>query len=110
MDFILEKHRLKELVCIILFFVNILFTFSNETKQKDETNELKYILSLDVSYAMIALQNSGFGLGINFEYKITDSLSVKYRFGQIVCFSDITIVTIDQQLFISGHSEESIAY
>jgi hypothetical protein len=62
-------------------------------------NELKYIFSLETSYTMIALQYSGFGLGINYEHKLTDFLSVKLRFGQMVCFSDITIITVDQQLF-----------
>jgi hypothetical protein len=66
----------------------------------NKTNELKYLFSLDTSYTMIALQYSGFGLGINYEHKLTDFLSIKIGFGQIVCFSDITVVTIDQQLYL----------
>jgi hypothetical protein len=65
----------------------------------NKTNELKYLFSLYPSYTKIALRYSGFGIGINYEHKLTNFLSIKLGFGQMFCFSEITILTIDQQLY-----------
>jgi hypothetical protein len=95
------SYVMKNLFFSILFCVNILFSFAENVELENKINELKYIFSLDTSYTMIALQHSGFGLGINYEHKLTNFLSIKIGFGQIVCFSDVIIVTIDQQLFLN---------
>jgi hypothetical protein len=100
MYFIKTGDHMKKLFCGVLFFVNILFAFAENTVSENKTNELKYLFSLDTSYTMIALQYSGFGLGVSFEYKLTNFLSIKYLFGQIACFSSITVITIDQQLYL----------
>jgi hypothetical protein len=91
---------LKIIFCGILLSINISFVFAEKMESEYEANELKYMLSFDTSYTMIALQYSGFGLGLSYEHKITDSLSMKLIYGQMVCFSPITVVTIDQQLFL----------
>jgi len=65
-----------------------------------QTDELKYIFSLDTNFTMTALKNYGFGIGINYEHKLTDFLSIRPGFGHMVCFSDITTVTVGIQLFL----------
>jgi hypothetical protein len=92
---------MKRIFYCILFFGNILFIFSEDIEQKNDTNELKYIFSLDSDYTMTALKNYGFGIGINYEHKLTDFLSIKPGFGLMVCFSDITVKIFDLQLFIN---------
>jgi hypothetical protein len=101
MNFIKKKHLIRNLFLSILFCVNILFSFAENIESENKTNELKYIFSLDTSYTVIALQYSGFGLGINYEHKLTDFLSMRLGYGQMVCSSNVTIVTIDQQLFLN---------
>jgi hypothetical protein len=92
MNFIRIKVFIGLLICI-----NISFAFAENT---DSSNDLKYIFSLDMSYAMTSLKYSGFGLGISYEHKLSNLFSIKINFGQMVCFSEIIIVTIDQQLFL----------
>jgi hypothetical protein len=91
----------KKAFYIILFFGNILFIFAENTESENEADEIRYIFSLDTGITMTALQNYGFGIGINYEYKLTDFLSIKPGFGHMVCFSDIIVVTVDLQLFLN---------
>ena len=101
MGFIQKKQKMKILCCGILFFSNILSAFSQEMETKNETNELKYILSLDTGLTITALKNLGFGIGVNYEHKLTDFLSIKPGFGHMACFSDITVLTVNLQLFFN---------
>jgi hypothetical protein len=80
MDFIKIKHYTKILFCGILFCINILLAFSENIEQRNETKELKNIFSLDLGFTIRALQNIGFGIGINYEHKLTDYLSIKPGF------------------------------
>jgi len=64
------------------------------------TKELKHIFSLDTNFTMTALKNYGFGIGVNYEQKLTNFLSIKPGFGHMACFSDITVVTVGIQLFL----------
>ena len=91
---------MKRILCSILFFLNTFFAFTENMELENRTNELKYILSLDTRYTITALKNSGFGIGVSHEHKLTNFLSMKYIFGQMVCFLDTTVLTIDQQLFL----------
>jgi hypothetical protein len=85
---------MKIALCVVLFFINIVFTFA-------ENAELKYIWSLDTGLTMTALQNSGFGIGVNYEHKVTDFLSIKPGLGLMVIFSDTTVVAFDSQLLLN---------
>lgn len=91
---------MKKLLCYILFLINIVFVDAENMESTNKTNELKYLFSLDTSYTKIALRYSGLGIGVNYEHKLTNFLSIKLGFGQMFCFSEITILTIDQQLFL----------
>jgi hypothetical protein len=91
---------MKTIACSILFFLSIFFVFAENIELENKTNELKYILSLDTRYTTTALKNSGFGIGVSYEHKLTNFLSMKYIFGQMVLFLNITVLTIDQQLFL----------
>jgi hypothetical protein len=62
---------------------------------------LKYIFSLDTGFTWIALKNFGYGIGVNYEHKLTDFLSIKPGFGHMVCFSDTTVVTVNIQMFFN---------
>jgi hypothetical protein len=73
---VISKHILKKLLYCIILSVNLLSAYAEE-------NELKYILSLDTGFTMTALRNYGFGLGINYEHKLTDFLSIKPGLGSI---------------------------
>lgn len=97
MTSLLIKHNLKIIFYGILFLTNILFGFSEEI----ETTKLKYIFSLDTDLTITALKNFGYGIGINYEYKLTDFLSIKPGFGHMVCFLNTTVVTVDLQLFLN---------
>jgi hypothetical protein len=68
---------------------------------KTKTNELKYIFSLDTSFTITALKNLGYGIGVNYEHKLTDFLSIKPGLGHMVCFDELTVVTVDILLFIN---------
>jgi hypothetical protein len=92
---------MKILFCDILVFVNILFVFAGDIEPKEETTELNYLLSLDTGFTMIALKNLGFGIGVNYEHKLTNFLSIKPGLGHMVCFLDTTVVTVDIQLFLN---------
>jgi hypothetical protein len=85
---------MKKLLCAIFFLLSIFFVYA------EDTDELKYILSLDTHFTMTALKNYGFGIGMNYEQKLTDFLSIKPGMGHMVCFSDITAVTVNLQLFL----------
>jgi len=88
---------LKNLFCVILFSVNT-FVFAKDVETKSETNDLKYILSFDTDISMTALKNYGWGLGVNYERKLTEFLSIKPGFGHMTCFSDITVTTVNLKL------------
>jgi hypothetical protein len=94
-----SKHNTKKLFCGFLFFVNVFFVYAENTAT--ETNELKYLFSLDTGLTVTALRNLGFGAGVNYEHKLTDFLSIKPGLGHMVCFADLTVVTVDIQLFIN---------
>jgi hypothetical protein len=85
---------MKIALCGIMLSANIVFTFA-------ESIELKYIWSVDTGFTMIALQNSGLGIGVNYEHKVTDFLSIKPGLGFMVIFSDTTIVAFDSQLLLN---------
>jgi len=95
MNFLNAKHNLKIVVCGILLFINVLHAFS------DDTDEIKHIFSLDTDFIVTAVKNVGYGVGINYEHKLTDFLSVKSGFGHMVCFSDIIVVTVGINLFFN---------
>jgi hypothetical protein len=79
----------------------MLFAFAENGGRKTETNELKDIVSLDTGFTMLALRNLGFGIGVNYERKLTDFLSIKPGLGHMACFADITVVTVDVQLSLN---------
>lgn len=93
--------NIKYFILPVLFFINILFLFAENTEQQDETNELKHIWSLDAGLAMTAIKNLGYGIGINYERKLTDFLSIKPGFGHMVCFSEMLVTTVNIQLFFN---------
>jgi hypothetical protein len=74
---------------------------ANDAAPKTEIHELNYILSLDTGLTMTALRNYGFGIGVNYEHKLTNFLSIKPGFGHMTCFSDVTVVTVGIQLFFN---------
>jgi hypothetical protein len=84
----------------VLFSMNIL-AFAEEAEQEIETNELKYLWSLDTDLTLTALKNFGYGIGVNYERKLTEFLSIKPGFGHMVCFSEIMAVTVNLQLFLN---------
>ena len=88
------------ILCGILFSVNIFFIYADDTDSEIESDELAYIISLDSNFTATALKNYGYGIGINYEHKLTDFLSVKPGMGHMVCFSDITTVTVGLKLFL----------
>jgi len=97
------------IVCGIFLLMNISLSYADDTDSeiatedidlKIETEVLKYIFSLDTNFTMTALKNYGWGLGVNYERKLTNFLSIKPGFGHMVCFSDITVVTVGLQLFL----------
>jgi hypothetical protein len=71
MNFEWIKHNVKKLFFCLLFFINIFLAYAENIK----TNELKYIFSLDTSFTTTALKNLGYGIGVNYEHKLTDFLS-----------------------------------
>lgn len=91
----------KKILCGTFFSINIFFAYAEDIDSKIETDELKYIFSLDTNFTMTALKNYGFGIGINYEHKLTNFLSIKPGIGHMVCFSDITTVTVGLQLFLN---------
>jgi hypothetical protein len=93
------ENILKKLLFVLFFSINILVVFAENNEPKDETPELKYIISLDTNFTIIALKNLGFGIGVNYEQKLTDFLSIKSGLGHMVCFYDTPVVTVDLQLF-----------
>jgi hypothetical protein len=80
--------------------MNVFLTYAGDIDSDIETEELKYIFSLDTNFTMTALKNYGFGIGINYEHKLTDFLSIKPGFGHMVCFADMITVTVNLQLFL----------
>ena len=104
----------KIILCCVFLFVNIPLTYADDaeietppddTEIKIETPEkaapeLKQIFSLDTNITMTALRNYGFGIGVNYERKLTNFLSIKPGFGHMVSFSDLVVVTVDLQLFL----------
>jgi hypothetical protein len=94
----MSKHILKKLLYCIILSINLLSAYAEE-------NELKYILSLDTGFTMTALRNCGLGLGMNYEHKLTDFLSIKPGIGSMICFSDMTfsnmtVITVGITLFM----------
>jgi hypothetical protein len=89
--------------------INILSVYAEDNEPENDvndTNELKYILALDTGFTITALRNKGFGLGINYEHKLTDFLSVKPGMGAMICFSDLTfsnmaVITVGVTLFLN---------
>jgi hypothetical protein len=100
MYFLRINSIIKIIFCGILFFINISLSFAENIEAENETNELKYILSLDTGLTMIALKNLGIGIGVNYEHKLTDFLSIKPGFGHMACFLDTIVLTVDIQLFL----------
>lgn len=92
---------MKKLFWGIVFFLTILWAFAENSESPNETSELKYIWSLDTSFTLTALQNLGFGIGVNYEHKLTDFLSIKPGLGHMFCFLDITVVTVGIKLFLN---------
>jgi len=90
---------LKIRFCVLLFFINTIFIFSGDLESQDETKDLKYIISLDTGLMITAVKNIGYGIGINYEHKLRDYLSVKSGFGHMACFSEVTVVTVNLQVF-----------
>ena len=85
---------MKKLLCSIGFFANT-FVFAQDIETKSETDDLKSILSLDTDISITALNNFGWGLGLNYERKLNDFLSIKPGFGHMACFSDIIVTTVN---------------
>jgi hypothetical protein len=89
--------------------INILSVYAEDNEPENDvndTNELKYILAFDTGFTITALRNYGFGLGINYEHKLTDFLSVKPGMGAMICFSDMTfsnmaVITVGVTLFLN---------
>jgi hypothetical protein len=92
---------MKKILCAILFSVNIFFAYAENNDTINKTDEIKSLFSLDTSLTMTALKNYGYGIGISYERKLTNFLSIKPGFGHIVCFSDVMVVTVNLQLFLS---------
>jgi hypothetical protein len=98
----------KIILCSVLFLMNISLVCAEDTDAETETEieaempepELKHIFSLDTNFTMTALRNYGYGLGVNYERKLTNFLSIKPGFGHMTIFSDVTVVTVDLQLFL----------
>jgi hypothetical protein len=90
---------LKKLFFFLLFSIIIPAIYAENAESKNGIPELKHILSLDTGFTMAALQNYGFGIGVNYEQKLTNFLSIKPGLGHMVCFSDITAITVDLKLF-----------
>ena len=89
----------KLLFCLILFLSAVL-VFAENIESENETNELKYIFSFDTGFTIMALRNFGFGIGVNYEHKLTDFFSIKPGFGHMTCFLDTIVLTVDLQLFL----------
>jgi len=105
----------KIILCGIFFLMIIFSVYAEDTDaeieeaETPETNtesvaktgisELENIISLDANFTMAALRNNGFGVGVNYERKLTDFLSIRPGIGSMVFFSEVTIVTVNLQLF-----------
>ena len=44
---------------------------------------------------MTALKNYGWGIGVNYEHKLTEFLSIKPGLGHMTCLSDIIVTTVN---------------
>jgi hypothetical protein len=92
----MSKHILKKAVWCVILSINFFLIYAEDSG----TNELKHIISLDSGFTMTALKNYGVGLGVNYEYKLTDFLSIKPGMGSMICFSDMTVITVGITLFM----------
>jgi hypothetical protein len=90
---------MKIIFCGTFMCINILSAYAENMEHENETNELKYIWSLDTGFTLTALKNLGLGIGVNYEHKLTDFLSVKAGLGHMSFFSNMMTVTVDVQLF-----------
>ena len=72
MNFMRIKHNVKKLFFSLLFFINVFFAYAGNIETENETNELKYIFSLDTGFTITALKNLGYGIGVNYEHKLAN--------------------------------------
>jgi hypothetical protein len=64
--------------------------------------ELDHLFSLDLSYSITGFRNHGWGLGLNYEKKIFDYLSVKTTFGHMTFLTGVEHVycaSVNMSLF-----------
>ena len=94
----MPKHIIHKALWIMLFSIKV-FSYADSTETTEEADEIKYIISLDTNFTIAALRNYGYGIGVNYERKITDFFSVKPGFGHSVYFADMITVTVNLQLF-----------
>ena len=94
------KHNLKIAFCCIFLSLNVLFAYAENNDSKEDTGELKYLISLDTNLTITALRNYGYGIGVNYEHILTNFLSIKPGFGHMTCFSGMIVVTVNLQVFL----------
>jgi hypothetical protein len=56
---------------------------STSESEKAVRKDIDHIFSLDLGYALTGLTNSGWGLGVSYEQKMLDFLSIKGGFGHM---------------------------
>lgn len=67
-------------------FVLIIFFLTFPCSADDN---IDYLLSLDISYALSSLYNQGWGIGVNYEKKLFSHLSVKGNFGHMTFLTGV---------------------
>jgi hypothetical protein len=70
----------------IIFIIPVFFLSSPLCRAQTDIDSL---LSLDISYALVGLFSHGGGIGVNYEKKLFDHLSVKGNFGHMTFLTGI---------------------
>jgi len=84
----------------LLIIIPVLFLFAPPCQAEEKIDSL---LSLDLSYSLTGLLNHGWGIGLNYEKKLYDYLSVKGNFGHMTFLTGIKNVyntSVSISLFI----------
>ena len=70
----------------IILFLSIFFCLSPVCRAQDNINDFCY---LDLSYSLTGLMNHGWGIGLSYERKLFDYISVKGNFGHMTFLTGI---------------------
>jgi len=74
------KMKRKAVFVLIIFFI---------TLPCNADDDIDYLLSLDISYALSNLPKQGWGIGVNYEKRLFNHLSVKGNFGHMTFLTGI---------------------